>query len=90
MADPAARDGGDGQHGGGRILDRGDVREQDLLERGRQSRALGSVAPGREQLLGEERVAVRPVEDFADEVVARRRALDRGEDGRELDLDRSG
>ena len=73
---PSAR-GGDAHHRLGAVVERGDPRQQHVAQRRRQAFAVP--VRGGQQLLGEERVALRAREDGLEELRRRRRAEDPGE-----------
>ena len=77
VVDPPPGDGRHTDDGLRRLRQPHDPGEQDLAERRRQ--ATGPVLAGHEQLLDEERIAVRAAMDVIGEVRCRRRPEDRGE-----------
>ena len=79
VVDPPAGDGRDADDGLGALRQADDAREEHLAERRRQ-RPSGGVLAGPEQLLDEERVAVRASVDLIGEVGGRRCAQDRREE----------
>jgi hypothetical protein len=76
----------DAEHGLSRVRSARDVGQQDLPQRRRKPRSGRARATGSEQLLGEERVAVRAIEHVGDKVRARLDAEDGRDQGGEARL----
>ena len=83
VVDASARHGHDADDGLRRFRESHDPSEQHLAERRRQT-TIGGVLTGPEQLLDEERVAVRAAMDLGGEVVVRRCPEDRRQERRRL------
>ena len=79
VLDATAGDRGHAQDGRCCLRHCGDVSEQDLAERRREARAGAALAARGQQLLGEERVAVRAAVDIRHELGVGLRAEDRAE-----------